>query len=140
MSTDDAEAGMRESSQCLDTIYLAAAVPFLLLTLGALFYDSAGVYFAAVVLCVAQFVRPTRVGWILITGAYALVTCLFVYGFAYDVVSLARGRRPSILLGANDSVVFGTVAPGVAALTWMLAKRGRSYSPKSQAGGDPGAS
>jgi hypothetical protein len=140
MSTDDAEAGMRESSQCLDTIYLAAAVPFLLLTLGALFYDSAGVYFAAVVLCVAQFVRPTRVGWILITGAYALVTCLFVYGFAYDVVSLARGRRPSILLGANDSVVFGTIAAGVAALTWMLAKRGRQYSPKNQADAHPLAS
>jgi uncharacterized membrane protein len=139
MSTDDAEAGMRESTQCLDTIYLAAAVPFLLLTLGALFYDSAGLYFAAVVLCVAQFVRPTRIGWILITGAYALVTCLFVYGFAYDVVSLARGRRPSILLGANDSVVFGTIAAGVAALTWMLAKRGHWYSPK-RADADPGAS
>jgi hypothetical protein len=92
MGTDDAGAELRESSQSLDPLYLAAAVPFLLLTLAALFYDSAGLYFAAVVLCVAQFVRPTRVGWILITGAYALVTCLFVYGFAYDVVSLGRER------------------------------------------------
>jgi hypothetical protein len=140
MGTNDAGAEMRESTQSLDLIYLAAAVPFLLLTLAALFYDSAGLYLAAVVLCVAQFVRPTRVGWILITGAYALVTCLFVYGFAYDVVSLARGQRPNILLDADDSVVFGTIAAGVAALTWMLAKRGRQYSPKNQADAQPGAS
>jgi hypothetical protein len=140
MSTHDAAAEMRESSESLDPIYLAAAVPFLLLTLAALFYDSEGLYLAAVILCVAQFVRPTRLGWILITGAYALVTCLFVYGFACDVVSLARGQRPSILLGAGDSVVFGTVAAGAAALTWMLAKRGRYYSPKNQADAHPGAS
>jgi hypothetical protein len=140
MSTDNARAARHESSQSQDPIYLAAAVPFLLLALGALFYDSAGLYFAAVVLCVAQFVRPTRVGWILITGAYALVTCLFVYGFAYDVVSLVRGRRPNILVDADDSVVFGTIAVGVAALTCMLAKRGGWYSPKTQADADPGAS
>jgi hypothetical protein len=67
MGTDDVGAEMREYSQSLDPIYPAAAVPFLLLTLAALFYDSAGLYLAAVVLCVAQFVRPTRVGWILST-------------------------------------------------------------------------
>lgn len=140
MGTDDAGLEVRECSQSPDPIYLAAAVPFLLLTLAALFYDSAGLYLAGVVLCVAQFVRPTRVGWIFITGAYALVTCLFVYGFAYDVVSLARGRRPHILLDADDSVVFGTITAGAAALTWMLAQRGRQYSPKNQADADLGAS
>ena len=99
---------MRKTSRAdtsLDPIYLAAAVPFALLALLASVYDSAGYYLAPAILCVAQFLRPTRVGWILITGAYALVAGALAYAIAHDLVNLAIGGLNGALYSIGGCVL-----------------------------------
>ena len=89
-----------------DWLYLAAALPFFVVALGGAEYGAFWIYFAPALVCGVQFVLPTRFGWGLVTVLYG-AGAIFCTGILLtDVRRFVRGEPLSVLLDADDSVMF----------------------------------
>ena len=89
-----------------DWLYLAAALPFFVVALGGAEYGAFWIYFAPTLVCVVQFVLPTRFGWGLVTVLYGVSAILCTGILLTDVWRFVRGEPLSVLLDADDSVMF----------------------------------
>ena len=89
-----------------DWLYLAAALPFLVVALGGAEYGAFWIYFAPALVCVVQFVLPTRFGWGFVTVLYGVSAILGTGILLIDVWRFVRGEPLSVLLDADDSVMF----------------------------------
>jgi hypothetical protein len=87
-------------------VYLIAAVLFGVIGLAGLQYGALPLYLLPAIICATQFVYPTPLGWALVFTPVMAGTALWAFALVRDLVWLALGRRPSVLLDLDDSVVF----------------------------------
>lgn len=89
-----------------DWLYLAAALPFLVVALGGAEYGAFWVYFAPALVCAVQFVVPTKFGWGIVTVLYGASAVSYAGILLTDVWRFVKGEPLSVLLDADDSVMF----------------------------------
>lgn len=89
-----------------DWLYLAAALPFFVVALGGAEYGAFWIYFAPALVCAVQFVLPTKLGWGFVTVLYGVSAILCTGILLTDVWRFVRGEPLSVLLDADDSVMF----------------------------------
>lgn len=88
-------------------VYLLAALPLLVFAIVGLEYGALVFYLLPALLFLVQFFRPTKPVWLVLFVLYLVGTATYFVALIKDVVQLAGGGRPSILLDSDDSVVFG---------------------------------
>jgi hypothetical protein len=84
--------------------------------------------------CLGLTAWPARVGAALLFWPFAAGACLYAWLLIKDLVVLARGEAPSVLVDVDDSVVFLVVELtllAVATLLFIMWRpfRGRNNSP-----------
>ena len=87
-------------------VYLVAAVLFAVIGLAGLEYGALPAYLLPAFICATQFTYPTPLGWGLVFIPVTFGAALWTFALARDLVWLVLGRRPSVLLDLDDSVVF----------------------------------
>jgi hypothetical protein len=90
-------------------VFIVAAVPFLFLGLMGAEHGALPIFFGVAGLILLHLVRPTVLGWLVVTllnGAFALLY-LFVAGS--DLLALVRGRTPSVFSNPVDSIVLAAL-------------------------------
>lgn len=87
-------------------VYLLASLPLLIFALVGAEYGALAFYLIPALICVVQFFRPTKPVWFVLFVLYLAGTAAYVVALIKDVVQLAGGGRPSILVDSDDSVVF----------------------------------
>lgn len=87
-------------------VYLLAALPLLVFALIGVEYGAFLLYLVPALICIIQFFRPTKVVWLVVSVVYLAGTATYVVALIADLVHLARGRQPSILVDSDDSAVF----------------------------------
>jgi hypothetical protein len=93
---------------------------------GGMEYGTVWFYSIPVGICLLQFIFPTPVGWGTIFGLFAAATAAMFFGVVRDVVRLAVGQSPSMLVDLDDSfafVLFTAVLCGIT--TWLFFARPR---------------
>lgn len=87
-------------------VYFLAALPLFVFALVGVEYGASAFYLIPAVICVVQFFRPTKPGWLVLFVLYLTGTATYLVALVKDVAQLAGGSRPSILVDSDDSVVF----------------------------------
>lgn len=87
-------------------VYLIAAALFAVIGLAGIQYGALPAYLLSAIICTTQFAYPTPLGWGLVFAPVMTAAALWAFALARDLVWLALGRRPSVLLDVDDSVVF----------------------------------
>jgi hypothetical protein len=101
-------------------VYLLAALPLLVFALVGTEYGAGFKYLIPALLCVVQFLRPTKLGWLVIFVLYLAGTTDYVVALIKDLVRIAGGQQPSILLDSDDSVVFALLVIYLVAVCFGL--------------------
>jgi hypothetical protein len=68
--------------------------------------EGGGYFFVLASICLLQAAYPTLLGWGLVVAIYSLLSAIYLYAFADDLLGLARGHPASILTNQSDTVFF----------------------------------
>ena len=90
-------------------VYLLAAAPLTLFALMGWEHGALLTFGIPALICVALMVRPVRIGAFILFWPFALLACIYGCLLVIDWFILLRGGSPSVLLDADDSVVFVAV-------------------------------
>ena len=86
--------------------FVLAAIPLFLTGLVGAEYGAFVPYAILASICVVQAVYPTLLGWALAAAIYGAASAAYLYALVRDIIELARGKQPNILLNPTDSAVF----------------------------------
>jgi hypothetical protein len=87
-------------------VYALAAAPMLLFTLMGWEEGGAITFGVPTLICVGLACRPSRLGAAILFWPFTAMACLYGYLLVKDLLVLSQGGAPSVLLDADDSVVF----------------------------------
>ena len=104
-----------------------AAAP---LTLFALMGWEHGAYVFVIpaLICVALMLWPVRLGAFILFWPFALLACIYGCLLVIDLFILLRGSSPSVLLDADDSMVFVAVELVFLVVSGLFFVMGRPFA------------
>lgn len=90
-------------------VYGLAAAPLLLFTLMGWEHGAYATFGVAALIGLGLVLWPVRLGAAVLFWPFGAMACLYGWMLVRDLWRLATGGRPSVLLDADDSVVFVVV-------------------------------
>lgn len=88
-------------------IYLVASIPLLAFALAGWEYGAFWGYFVLAIVCISQFFRPMKPVWLFLFVVYSAGSVIYLGLLLSDVGRILAGARPTVLVDADDSFVFG---------------------------------
>ena len=125
---EDSAVTMFSSRRKHHAVYLVATLPWLFMVAFSQEYGGAGavagmiVYSVPVVLCLLQFVFPTRIGWLLALGLQLLATGSAIW-FVGQVFRLLPGDNSLPGTDLDDRVFFVAILVLLCTITVLIARR-----------------
>lgn len=111
-------------------VYGLAAAPLLLFTLMGWEHGAYVTFGVPALICLGLALWPSRLGAATLFWPFAAGACLYGYLLVKDVVVLSRGGAPSVLLDADDSVVFVVLELILIAVSMLFFVMWRSSAPR----------
>ncbi len=113
-------------------VYLLCGVVFLLFAYESIEDGGFLVYCVPAVICLAQYLYPTNIGWIAVFIPFLLGSSFYLYVIFKDVYAISTGSPPGVFLNTTDTIIFSGLILFVVALTiWLWKVRPVHEVPKS---------
>jgi hypothetical protein len=90
-------------------VYALAAAVLLFFTLWGWEHGAYMTFGVGALICVGLALRPSRLGAAVLFWPFAAGACFYAALLVKDLVVLAQGGQPEVLLDADDSVAFLTI-------------------------------
>ena len=110
-------------------VYALAAAPLVLFALIGWEYGASVTFAMPALICGALAIWPTRLGAAILFWPFAAGACVYGWLLVKDLLVLSQGGSPSVLVDADDSVVFVVLELTLVAVSLLFFVMWRPFLP-----------
>ena len=100
-------------------VYVLASVPLALFAVVGWEYGAFWLYFVPALICIAQFLRPTKPVWLFLVGLYLVGSAMYLVLLGQDLVRLVTAE-PKVLVDCDDALAVVALVVMLVGVTYGL--------------------